>query len=118
MKIPVHYSLKVARQVVSKIDLPKEIAENCEVKSYSNGREQGLFIYRFGFDCTQAQALTVAQQRSSDEILVVIGAGIDFDVATNSPSEKLWERDGSKNYFRYDEVDKAAKFIEEFLKKN
>ena len=117
MKIPVHYSLKVARKVVSKVDLPKEIAKECTVESSSNCREQGLFIKRFNHAFSTNKALTVAQQRTSDNIIIIAGHHNDFDVTTNSPSEQLWNKDGARHYFRYNEVDEAAKFIKKYLLK-
>lgn len=120
MKIPVHYSLKVARKVVNKINLPKEIAKKCDVLSWSNCREQGLFIRKFemgkggkGF----GKGVAIAQQRNSEDILVVCGTSTDFDFQTHQPSDELWDRDGARVHFRYDEVDKAARYIENFLKK-
>ena len=121
MKIPVHYSLKVARNVVSKIDLPKEIARGCWVESWSNGREQGLYISRLTIPSNSgkkivSQGIVIAQQRSSDDILVVCGDAQYFDVQTHQPSDKLWEKEGARFHFHYKDVEKAAKHIEKFLK--
>ena len=115
MKIPVHYSLKVARKVVAKINLPKEIAKECCVKSWGNCREQGLHIVKYGVK--DGKGVAIAQQRSSDEILVVCGSDRDFDTQTYQPSDELWDRAGARTHFHYDEIEKAAKHIEKYLQK-
>jgi hypothetical protein len=114
MKIPVHYSLKVARAVVAKIDLPKEVAKNCTIESWSNGREQGLCIKRF-FPLGESKSIVVAQQRSSDDILIVAGTCSDFDFQTNHPSDDIWDKDGARTHFNYNEKEKAARYIETLL---
>lgn len=114
MKIPIHYSLKVARAVVAKIDLPKEVAKNCDVESWSNGREQGLCIKKF-FPLGESKSIVVAQQRSSDDILIVAGTGSDFDFQTNHPSDDIWHKDGARTHFNYNEKEKAARYIETLL---
>jgi len=113
MKIPICSSLKVARKVVSKIDLPKEIARNCILESWSNGREQGLCIQNANGHPESWQKILIAEQRNSDDILVVFGPCIDFDITTNHPSDEVWK--GRMN-FRYDEFDKAAQFITDKIK--
>ena len=115
MKIPEHYSLKVARQVVNKIDLPKEIAKDCWVESWSNGREQGLHISRFmsGKNGETDRAINVAQQRWEDNIMVCWGKHSDFDYQTNQESDEVWNH--QDKHFKYNEQDKAAKFIARYL---
>ena len=90
MRIPLHYSLKVAHDVVKKIDLPKEIAGHCTVASWSNCREQGLCI-----DCSDGPIeswlkICIAQHRSSDNIVIIYGSYRNFDISTNSPNEAVW----------------------------
>ena len=114
MKIPVHYSLKVARKVVSKIDLPAKVAKDCTVESWSNGREQGLCIKRFAIT-TMSKQIVIAQQRSSDQILIVSGTPSDFDYQTNHPSDDIWPREGARTHFNYNEIEKAARYIETLL---
>ena len=111
MKIPVHYSLKVVRAVISKINLPKEIAERCILESWSNGREQGHCIKCF--PPTNSKSVVIAQQRNSDDILILCGNSLAFDIQTNQPSETIVQN--SKICFRYNEVEKAAKHIKNFL---
>jgi len=113
MKIPIHYSLKVARQVVNKIQLPKEIAKDCSVESWSNCREQGLHITRYGFASnTIGRGVNIAQQRNSDSILVCWGDATEFD-DHNQESDMVYEI--QKRYFRYDEQEKASRFIARYL---
>jgi hypothetical protein len=115
MKIPVHYSLKVARKVVAKIDLPAKVAKDCTVESWSNGREQGLCIKRFAIPSTMSKQIVIAQQRSSDNILIVSGSQSDFDFQTNHPSDDVWVREGARTHFLSNEVLKAARYIETLL---
>lgn len=122
MKIPFHPSLKVAWKVVKQIDLPKEVAKNCSVSSWSNCREQGLHISYMDFhkiltgDSRDfSRGVNVAENRSSDDIVVICGTRFDFDNQTNQANEKCWE---NRKYFRYDKVDEAAKFIASYLTGN
>jgi len=117
MKIPVHYSLKLARAVVAKIDLPKEVAKNCTVESWSNGSEQGLCIKKYDFSGAgdKGKHIVVAQQRSSEQILIVAGPSRDFDFQTNQPSDDIWYKDGARTHFDYNDVEKAARHIETLL---
>jgi len=110
MKIPLHYSLKVARQVVGKIDLPRNIAKHCTVDSWSNCREQGLCIkVNIGNKIEDWKSICIAQQRNSDDILIIVGNGRHFDIQTNQPNDEIWK---GRTHFRYDEITKAVKFIE------
>jgi hypothetical protein len=112
MKIPVHHSLKVARKVVGLIDLPKDIANNCSIESWSNCREQGLFIDLYGKVFGDSKGVCIAENRNSDHILVIAGLHKNFDIQTNQPSEEDWK---NRQLFDYNEHEKAARFIEGFL---
>lgn len=108
MKIPVHYSLKVASEVVNKISIPKEIKDSVTLESWSNGREQGLCISVSLGNIEQWKHICVAQQRSSDDIIVISGPYNEFDITTNIPSDRVFS---NRVCFRYDEQDKAAEYI-------
>ena len=116
MRMPIHDSLKVARGVINKVNLPKDIAKQCRILSWSNGREQGLSVQRFTRDWDKSKQLVIARQRNSDDILIVCGDMGQFDIQTNQPSDKLWNTNGARVYFRYDQQDKAVRYIEKFLR--
>lgn len=116
-KIEVHYSLKVAMKVVRELEkiLPKEIAKECTIESWSNGREQGLCVEYSGAGSTDNwKSVVIAQQRCSDEILVVCGRYTDFDVQTNHPNDEIWK---NKVHFNYKGEKSAAKYILDFFNK-
>ena len=98
---------------LNKIDLPKEIARDCTLQSWSNGREQGLCISYFAPDL-KSKMVVFAQQRSSDAILIVGGHPNDFCI-NHQPSDALWVKDGARVTFDADDHDKAVKYIEKFL---
>ena len=119
-KIPVHYSLVVARKVVRRLEkiLPEEIANNCTIESWSNGREQGLCVsFINGIVARDWKSILIAQQRCSDNILIIYGNGKDFDISTNGPSERIWNNPDNRIEFHYDEVKEAAKYILDILEK-
>ena len=113
MKIRVCDSLEVARTVINLVDLPENIARECEVSSWSNCREQGLHVNRYGTGDTD-RAINVSQCRSSDSIAVFWGKRRDFDNQTNQETEEVYRN--QSRYFRYDETHEAATFIANFLK--
>lgn len=127
-KIEVHHSLVVARNVVKALEkiLPKEIAKDCRITSWSNGREQGLCItYWFSpiainhskkvvFVDNHSKKVVFARCRISDSILVVYGTTSDFDHQTNQPSEEVYQK--NRIYFNCGDYIGAAKFIKSILK--
>lgn len=94
-------SLQVAHQVAALVD------NSFLIKSFSNGREQGLCITNY------PRTACVAENRNSDEIVVYYGNSSDFDITTNLPSEKVYEE---AEYFGNGDFEAAAKFISDFLK--
>ena len=113
-KLPLHYSLAVARKIVNKVKVPKDIANHCSVESWANCREQGLSIGVHIGHIDKWKNILVAQQRNSDDILIVVGASSMFDNQTNQPSDEIW--DTGRTHFRYNEVDKAVRFIEDIIR--
>jgi len=112
MKIPLHYSLDVAMKVVNKINLPKEIAKNCDIQSWSNGREQGVCIHSTNGNYETWSKIAIAQQRNSDSIMVISGRDVNFNIQTNMPDDEAWEK---RKHFEYNEVKKAAEYITKII---
>jgi hypothetical protein len=116
-KIPVHHSLMVAHKVIKEVEkiIPKEIAKECSLESWSNCREQGICISYYplkGFSFSHK--VCIAECRNSDEILVIHGTTDDFDNQTNQPTEETYQK--NRKYFRYNDSIGAAKYIVEVLK--
>ena len=112
MKILEHYSLKVARDVVNKINLPAKIAEYVEMTCWANSREQGLSIAVSFGNIENWKRVNVAQYRSSDDIVVIFGGYCDFDLQTNQPNEDAYK---SRKFFKYNEQKKAADYIKSLI---
>ena len=90
-KIPLHYSLKVAHKVVRELEkvIPAQMTKHLSIQSWGNGREQGLSIQYAMGRIEEWLSINVAQQRSSDSILIVHGS--NFDHQTNQPGDQEWE---------------------------
>lgn len=73
------------------------------VEVYENGREHG-----FAIDYCDAVKVAFSEHRSSDDIVVYVGARRDFERNTNIPSEEVFD---SRKHFAYNEYEKAARFI-------
>jgi hypothetical protein len=115
-KIEIHPSLLVAHKVVSALEkiLPKSIAKDLTIKSWSNCREQGLCLERRGSVGKIAiDKIVFSEARNSDEILVVYGFYSDFDMQTNQPTDERW---GFRKYFKYNNYSETAEFIANLLK--
>ena len=112
MRIKECPSLKVARRVVGLIQLPPKIAKECSVSSWSNCREQGLHVERYGG--LHGRAVNVAEARSSDSIFVCYGDSAEFDNQTHQESEAVYKT--QSKYFAYNSVWAAAEWIAEYLK--
>jgi len=118
-----HYSLKVAEAIYLMVE--QELTNRCVVKSnvedgivvsaWSNCREQGYHLRVMGN--IPDLCINFAQQRNSNNILVIVGTNSDFDSQTNQPSDELWERAGATKYFQFYEREKAAIFIADLVEK-
>ena len=93
-----HYSLIHAEKVLKAIRkaMPKTISKEVSVDLWSNGREQGFHLENH----KNQTELVFAQQRNSDEVLVVCGTSGEFNIITNHPSEEVWAK--GRRCFRYD----------------
>lgn len=99
-----------ARKVLA---IVKRLAKNSKddscvmVETYTNCREQG-----FALSSHDMAKVAFSEFRRSDDIVVYTGAREDFERNTNIPSEEVYE---SAHFFRYNEHEKAARFIVKFL---
>jgi hypothetical protein len=109
MKIQKHHSLQVANKVLKLITVPKKVADVCHVESYSNCREQGYSIIGYP-NSSKGIRVSFSECRNSDQIVVYTGSYLEFQIAGNIPSDKIW---GGADYFHTPE--EAARFIEKYL---
>lgn len=77
------------------------------VESYVNCREQG-----FALASCDDRKVAFSEFRRSDDIVVYFGKREDFAFNTNIPSEEVYE---SAKFFRFDQHEKAARFILKYL---
>lgn len=108
MKIQDHYSLKVAKDVVRKIDLPAKMAKLIDAECWANCREQGLSLSVAFGRIEGWKRINIAQNRNSDDIVIMVGSRNDFTFGTNQPTEETYH---NRHLFRYDEQQKAADYI-------
>ena len=115
MKIAKTSKLGMALAVLKKIEL--EMTE-VGVDMYSNCREQGFFVKSCHDNpknkLLDRLAVSFAEHRSSDDIIVQYGKASDFnDYGAFNTDEKY---ETCKEYFRYNDSAGAAKFITKWLK--
>lgn len=87
MKLRTHYSLSHAYNVLRAVRvLARRSRVNVEVHvdCWAHGREQGYHLSgaRIG--------VCFAQQRCSDQVLVLAGPSHAFHISTNMPNDELW----------------------------
>lgn len=115
-KIELHPSLQVAHNVIKKLEkiLPSKYAKTSMLKSWSNGREQGLCLlyYNPRSKFNNNLKICIAESRCSDDILIVMGPANQFCFQTNQPSENVWN---NRVCFDYNQPNKAAKFIKKAI---
>lgn len=109
-----HYSLTHADRVLKLVRalwraLPEKDRPGVTVQAWSNCREQGYSLENNDLLPREWVTVNFAQQRNSDEVLVIAGPSEEFDVTTNAPSDALWERAGARECYRDD--DHAARAI-------
>lgn len=108
--LPMHYSLKVARKLLNAVSrkAPVEAKKVFTVKTYCNGREQGYALaYMKGF---RSMAISFAQNRNSDSIVVYCGA-INFN---DIPTEETYR---AAKYFDSDAMGEAVEYVLVCVKK-
>lgn len=113
MAIKFNRNMAVAKKVLNAINkqIPNEMAKNCTVEAYSNGREQGYCIWYH--PSLPFLKVSFSENRNSDEIVVYKGKDIEFSLQGNLPSEEIYQ---NRKYFRYNEINATAKYIIDFFK--
>ena len=116
MRLKKHYSMEASDRVLrqlKKLDV-SIVLKHVEVvvSAFSNGREQGYHLLLYRDNIRNSNAVSFAQQRTSDDIVVYYGNENDFDITTNHPVD--WDK---KKFFRYNELDKCVAFIADQLTK-
>jgi hypothetical protein len=106
----------VALEVLKHVKLKRD---DVMVNTYSNCREQGLFLIQgFGLHegCKigQERAISFAEHRNSDNIVVQFGLQDDFNDYGVFKTEEKYQT--CKKYFGYNEHEKAGEFITKWLK--
>ena len=112
-----HHSLKAADNVLTalrRLDTPGADHPPLKVmvQCYANGREEGYSLYSLRSPDDGFRQIAVAQYRNSDNIVVYFGTILDFYMAGNIPSDKIYK---AARFFKYNESMLAAKFILEYF---
>jgi hypothetical protein len=114
MRIPFKDNMEVARKVltqVQKIGVTPELAKQCDIQAYANGREQGFHIRI----CTKEGiwGVSFSEYRRSDSIVVYSSRkSAVFSMQGNCPDEDTYNQ---ARFFKPGEYEKAAKFIVKFI---
>jgi hypothetical protein len=86
------------------------------VQAYSNCREQGLHLnmcFVKGIKFGKERAVSFAENRNSDDIVVLYGAKDQFDDHGLLIGDDVWRK--QRKFFGYGEHEKAGKFITKWL---
>ena len=106
-KIKLTPSLEVASLVLKgleKLYRGKKNLCSISVESYSNGREQGLYLIN-----QEDKSIAISQFRNSDDIVVYWGNMDDFDMWGNIPRNELLET--QTQFFKRKNILRASQFI-------
>jgi len=92
-----HYSLKHANKILNRLfsilgEAESETEARVIVECWSNGREQGYFLRKFPVSELNQYCVCFAQQRNSDELVVLCGPLDCFDITTNMPNKEIWSQ--------------------------
>lgn len=112
-------SMAVALRVIKHVKVGKK--DSIIINPYVNGREKGLFMYRFdlhemsknSYVRDSERAVSFAENRNSDDIIVQFGILSDFTDLGVFKSEEKYKT--NKAYFRYDDYESAGRFISGWL---
>jgi hypothetical protein len=99
--------------LAKKIINPKVKDDGLLLKSWANGREQGYFllIAPAGILPDEWSGVCFAENRNSDQMVVITGLLYEFDGQTNHPSEGIWVV--NREYFKTEKL--AAHYIAGYI---
>ena len=111
MKIAKDSKIGVALAVLKAIPMK---AKDVNVRTYSNCREQGFFLvsYHKSQPCLNRRAVSFAENRNSDDIIVQYAIENDFN-EYGVISEGLYYK--AKRHFNVGEFEEAGKFVAQWL---
>ena len=105
-----HYSLAHAEKVLKFArKFYKGKRDDVTIEVWANCREQGFHLVNY----TKKKALSFAQQRNSDETVVVYGDPQDFDITTNAPTDEAWDK--RRMHFRESQDEEAGRWIAAYV---
>ena len=106
-------AMKTANEILKAVDKLDKKNDRWFIEGYKNGRENGYAIVNGNVAWPFPKAV-FSENRNSDEIVVYLGTADYKDFSDgNIPSEIPYK---NKKYFRYDDVNGAAKFIVSHLR--
>lgn len=112
MRIGKDSKIGVALAVLRSIKMK---ASEVIVETYSNCREQGFYVisyYKDNAKYNERRAVSFAENRNSDDIIVQFGVRLDFN-DYGVLSEAKYET--NKKYFRNGDHEKAGEFARKWL---
>jgi hypothetical protein len=113
MRISKDSKLGVALGVLRKVKIQED---DLAVKMYSNCREQGFYLISYcGKDWRNKRAVSFAEYRNSDRIVVQYGTEHDFNDYGAMKEEEVWRK--QRKFFDYGDWENAGEFITKWLKK-
>lgn len=116
MKLKLNESLRVALEVFKRIDVPAVVADQIGMRTYNNGREQGIRLTRITLKLDKQRDVCFAENRTSDDIVVYISKpGEVSGVFGDFPTERAYQE---RKFFPCGKYAQAARFISQFLKSN
>jgi hypothetical protein len=106
--MPIKRSTLLADAVLAFIELLCDDEVSLWLEPYQNGREHGWSLS--GSDGKRKAVFS--EHRNTDQIVVYLGKQIDFGMAGNVPSDKVY---GAAVFYSYDRVSTAARDILDYL---
>lgn len=115
MKLEFHHSLEKTIEVLTKVGSLLDQVNTAKeayvtVGSWANSREQGFYLS----ESHNKRGVVFAENRNSDDILVIKGPCDEFDGQTNQPSEKIYK---DRQFFDCHNIQEAAEAIVKWLVK-
>lgn len=107
--INLHTGLSLALNILALINWSeKTLSQMGVIECCSNCREQMLVLKNY----ITENMIEVGENRNSDDIVIYYGRTDDFDFQTHLAKDHVWQR---AKYLRYDKLQEAADWIQNFL---